>query len=167
MKLLKNTKSSGQTAVEYLLIFSAVLVVFTTATIVQMINPASDAGRDSLYLSQARTASDAIAGAINTVYSNGQGAVKSISLQIDKTWTLQLDNANNKLRILVEISTGVESVGDNLRYKVENYHALSNIASGTYTVIVEWPESAGVRENLYSGAISDKKIYIYLGRGGG
>ena len=162
-----NSESSGQAAVEYLLIFSAVLAVFTAVTITQIINPASDAARDSLYLSQARTAVDAIAGAINTVYSNGQGAVKSISLQMDRTWTLQLDNIRNKLRIMVEISAGVENVEDNLQYKIENYHSISNIADGAYTVIVEWPENENVHEDLYGGALADKKIYIYIGRGGG
>lgn len=154
----------GQAAVEYLLIFSAVLAVFTAVTITQIITPASDAARDSLYLSQARTAVDAIAGAINTVYANGRGAVKSVSLQMDKSWTLQFDNATNKLRILVGISTGNENVEDNLCYKIKNNHSLSNIAAGTYTVIVEWPENMNIRENIYGGALADKKIYIYIER---
>ena len=157
----------GQAAIEYLLIFSAVLVVFTAITITQIITPASDAAKDSLYLSQARTAVDAIAGAINTVYANGRGAVNSVGLQMDKSWTLQFDNTTNKLRILVGISTGNENVEDNLRYKIESNHSLSNIAAGTYTVIVEWPENTNVQENIYGGALANKKIYIYIGSNGG
>jgi hypothetical protein len=136
-------------------------------TVVQLINPSSDAANDTHYLSQARTAVDAIAEAINTVYANGRGAVKSVSLQIDKSWNLQLDDATNKLTITVEISTGNENVGENLRYKIKTNHTISNITAGTYTVIVEWPENASANENVYSGAIADKKIYIYLSLNGG
>lgn len=153
----------GQTAVEYLLVFSAVLVLFASVTIAQMINPASDAARDTLYLSQARSAVDAIAGAIDTVYANGQGAVKSVSFQMDKSWDLQLDNAENKLRIIVENSTGgLVNVEDNLWYEIDNYHALSGITTGTYTVIVEWSNDNSVLENINGSAITNKKIYIYI-----
>ncbi|MDI6643337.1 MAG: hypothetical protein QMD95_04755 [Candidatus Hodarchaeaceae archaeon] len=152
----------GQTAVEYLLVFSTALVLFASVTMAQMITPASDAARDSLYLSQARSAADAIAGAIDTVYANGRGAVKSVSFQMDTSWTLQLDNIGNKLRIIVETSKGTENVEDNLRYEVDNYHSLSGITTGTYTVIVEWPENGSIRENINSSALANKKIYIYI-----
>lgn len=154
----------GQTAIEYLLVFSAVLVLFASVTILQMINPTSDAARDTLYLSQARSAADAIAGAIDTVYANGPGAVKSVSFQMDKSWDLQLDNVENKVRIIVENSTGgFVNVEDNLWYEIDNYHALSGITTGTCTVIVEWPDDNSVRENIDGSALADKKIYIYIG----
>lgn len=152
----------GQSAVEYLLIFSAVLVIFAAVTFGQMINPAQEAARGTLYLSQARSATDAISGAVNSVYANGQGAVKSVSFQMDRSWALQLDNAKNKLRIIIETSTGSENVEDNLWYEIDNYHSLSGIAAGTYTVIVEWPESNSIRENIDSSALVDKKIYIHI-----
>lgn len=152
----------GQSAVEYLLIFSSVLVIFAAVTFGQMINPAQEAARDTLYLSQARSAADAIAGAINTVYSNGRGAVKSVSVSMSSSWSLQLDNVKNKLRIIIETSRGNENVEDNLQYGIDNYHSLSGIPSGTYTVIVEWPDNSGVLENINSSVLADKKIYIYI-----
>ncbi len=152
----------GQSAIEYLLIFSTVLVLFATVTLGQMINPGQEAAKDALYLSQARSAVDAIGGAINTVYSDGQGAVKSVSFQIDQSWGLQLDNAENKLRIQIQTSQRSENVEDNLRYEIDNYHSLLNISSGTYTVIVEWPEDGSISESIDSGALTDKKIYIYI-----
>lgn len=157
----------GQTAVEYLLIFSTVLVLFASVTMVQMINPATDAANDTLYLSQARSAADAIAGAIDTVYANGPGAVKSVSFQMDKSWNLQLDNAENKLRIQILTSLGSENVEDNLRYEVDNYHSLSNIPSGTYTVIVEWSENKKKLENIDNHDISGGKIFVYIRPRGG
>ncbi len=152
----------GQSAVEYLLIFSSVLVIIAAVTFGQMINPAQEAARDTLYLSQARSAADAIAGAINTVYSNERGAVKSVSVSMSNGWALQLDNVKNKLRIIIETSRGNENVEDNLQYGIDNYHSLSDIPVGTYTVIVEWPDNSGVLENINSDALSDKKIYIYI-----
>ena len=157
----------GQSAVEYLLIFSAALVIFAGVTIGRMINPAQDAARDALYVSQARSAADAISGAIDTVYANGRGAVKSVSISMDCSWSLHLDNVENKLEIVVQISQGTKNVEDDLRYEIDNYHSLSNISPGTYTVIVEWPENKQIPENIDGRAIGDKKIYIYIRPRGG
>jgi uncharacterized protein (UPF0333 family) len=152
----------GQTAIEYLVVFSAVLMIFASVTIVQMINPSKEAARDTLYLSQARSAADAIAGAIDTVYANGRGAVKSVSVCMDGGWSLQLDNVGNKLRIIVGTSEGNENIEDNLRYEIDNYHSLSGIPSGIYTVIVEWSENKQKLENIDGRAIVSGKIYIYI-----
>ncbi len=124
----------GQAAVEYLLIFSAVLVIFAAVTFGQMINPGKEAGTDTLHLSQARSAADAIAGAINSVYSNGKGAVKSVSFPMDRNWDLQL--TENKLTISLEISSGTQNVQSNLRYGFDG--SLQNLSAGTYTAIIEW-----------------------------
>jgi len=152
----------GQSAVEYLIIFSAVLSLFVAVTFSQMINPSSDAARDSLYLSQARTAADSIAGAINTVYANGPGAVKSSTLQMDKSWTIQLDNIKNVVRVNIETSTGGENLEDNLQYKVIGHHSISKVPAGTYTLIVEWLENENTQENLCVVSLASKKIYIYI-----
>ena len=156
----------GQSAIEYLIIFSAALALFVSVTFTQMINPSSEAASDSLCLSQARTAADAIAGSINTVYANGPGAVKSATVQIDRSWAVQLDNKKNVVRITVGISTGNENLEDDLLYKISSYHSLPNVPAGTYTVIVEWPENVTSRENIYGGALANKKIYIYIRPGG-
>ncbi len=158
--------SRGQSAVEYLIVFSAALALFATVTFTQMINPSSDAARDTMYLSQARTAADSIAGAINTVYANGRGAVKSISVQIDRDWTIQLDNAKNVIRITVATGTGSENLEDNILYKLNGGYSLANLPGGTYTVIVEWPENNNACENLH-GAPENRKIYLSIKPGGG
>jgi hypothetical protein len=105
---------------------------------------------------------DAIAGAIDTVYTNGPGAVKSVSFTMDVTWDLQLDNAENKLRITIKSPGGAENVEDNLRYEIDNHHSLSNISVGTYMVIVEWPSNVSVLEGIDSSEIADEKIFIYI-----
>lgn len=142
----------GQSAVEYLLIFSAVLVIFAVVTIGQMINPTQEAGRDMLYLSQARSAADAIAGAVNSVYANGQGATKSVGFTIDQSWSLQL--TENKLTISLEISSGTKNAESNLRYGFTDN--LQNLSTGTYTVIAEWSDD---QENIVK---DDYKIYIRI-----
>jgi len=148
----------GQSAVEYLLIFSAVLVIFAAVTLGQMINPAQEAARNALYLSQARSAADAIAGAINSVYANGPGAVKSMSFSTDRIWGLQLTDNYLKISLKLENLSSV-NVDDNIRYGFSG--ALQNIPSGTYTVIVEWSDS---QEDLVRDGA---KIYIYIKPVGG
>ncbi|MFQ5799674.1 MAG: hypothetical protein ACE5H0_13420 [Bacteroidota bacterium] len=142
----------GQSAVEYLLLFSAVLVIFAVVTLGQMINPMQEAGRDTLYLSQARSAADAIAGAVNSVYANGQGATKSVGLSIDQSWNLQL--TENKLMINLETSSGTENAKSNLRYGFNDN--LQNLSTGAYTVIAEW---SGDQENIVRDGY---KIYIRI-----
>jgi len=142
----------GQSAIEYLLIFSAVLVVFAVITLGEMVTPTAEAGRDTLYLSQARSAADAIAGAVNSVYANGQGATKSVGFSIDQSWSLQL--TENKLTISLEISSGTKNVESNLRYGFNDN--LQNLSTGTYTVITEWGEN---HENMVRDGF---KIYIRI-----
>lgn len=142
----------GQSAIEYLLIFAAVLVIFAIITLGEMVNPTAEAGRDTLYLSQARSAADAIAGAVNSVYANGQGATKSVGFSIDQSWSLQL--TENRLTISLDISSGTKNVESNLRYGFNDN--LQNLSTGTYTIIAEWP---GDQENIVRDGY---KIYIYI-----
>ncbi len=142
----------GQSAVEYLLIFSTMLVIFAAVTFGQMINPAQEAGRDALYLSQARSAADAIAGAMDSVYANGQGATKSVGFSIDQSWSLQL--TENKLTISLELSSGTQNAESDLRYGFNG--DLQNLSTGTYAVIVEWP---GDQENIVR---ANYNIYIRI-----
>jgi len=152
----------GQSAVEYLLIFSTALMLFAAVTIFQIITPATNAANDTLNLSQARSAVDTIGGAIDTVYADGPGAVMGVSLQMDTGWSLYLDNADNKIKISVGTSDGAENVGENLRYEIDNYHSLTNISHGLYTVIVKWSDNVSVHENINSNSLDNKKIYIYI-----
>lgn len=142
----------GQSAIEYLLIFSVVLVIFAVITLGEMVNPTAEAGKDTLYLSQARSAADAIAGAVNSVYANGQGATKSVGFSIDQSWGLQL--TENQLTISLEISDGTQNVESSLRYGFNDN--LQNLSTGTYTVIAEW---SGAQENIVRDGY---KIYIRI-----
>jgi uncharacterized protein (UPF0333 family) len=152
----------GQTAVEYLLVFSTVLILLAMVSMAQMINPTSVAARDALCLSQARSATDAIAGAIDAVYANGPGAVYSVSFQMDASWNLELDNAENKLRITVNTSEGTKGAEENLRYEIDNHHSLANVSVGLYTVVVECSDNASVLEGIDSSEIADGKLFIYI-----
>lgn len=142
----------GQSAIEYLLIFSVVLVIFAIITLGEMVNPTEEAGRDTLYLSQARSAADAIAGAVNSVYANGQGATKSVGFSIDQSWGLQL--TENQLTISLEISDGTQNVESGLRYGFNDN--IQNLSTGTYTVIAEW---SGGQDNIVKDGY---KIYIRI-----
>lgn len=159
----------GQGAIEYFVIFSALLVVFAGVTISQMIDPGREASRDTLRVSQARSAVDTIANAIDGAYANSQGAVITEVVSLDATWDLRIDNVESKLIIGVSTSDGVKLVEDNLRYSFPNLglggldNKLSSISPGSYAVIVEWTGDA--KEGIDS-ALADDKIYIYINPGG-
>jgi len=152
----------GQAAVEYLLVFSTVLGLFATVTLFQMLTPATNASDDTTYMSQARSAVDAIGDAINTVYSNGPGAVRSVSFPMNVSWSLYLDNADNAVWVSVGTSSGTENMGENLRCDMDNYHSLIEMSSGLYTVVAMWSDNASVHENLYKSSSDNKKIYVYI-----
>jgi type 1 fimbria pilin len=140
-----------------MMIFAACLTIFAAVTFYQLLDPATDASRDTLFVSQARSACDAIADAINTVYSNGAGATRTVGIQLSNAWDLQLDNSENVLRICFENirleDKNVDNVESDLVYAFDN--SLLNLSAGSYTVIVEWSSSQGITR------IGDK-IYIHI-----
>lgn len=161
----------GQGAIEYLTIFTAVLIVFAAVTIPRMVDPGRKAARDSLKVSQARSAADAITNAIDGVYANSQGAVITEEVYLDTAWDLQINNNPPRLRIGVWTSEGMENAWDNLRYGFPNLglgelkDELSNIPRGSYSVIVVWTSYA--KEGIDDSALNDNKIKIYINPGGG
>ncbi|MEM3519298.1 MAG: hypothetical protein QW179_04200 [Candidatus Hadarchaeales archaeon] len=148
----------GQTAVEYMILFSTAMLILGAVTVAQMISPATDAANDALYLSQARGAVDAIAGAIDAVYSNGPGAVKSVGFQMDTSWIIGIDNRWNTVFIIVTTSRGVENVVENLRYDFENLYYAS-CSSGYWTVVVEWSEAEMENLRVVGG---NRQIYLNI-----
>ena len=147
----------GQTAVEYLTVFSAALVFIAVATTAQMIDPGKEHAQNSLYLSQARAAADSIAEAIDTVYANGPGAVKSIGIQMDTGWKLYLDNLENSVKVEVTLSDSSENLESSLYYPLDNYHS-AVVFSGFCTVIVEWSTASGASEGLQVDQENDRVL---------
>lgn len=131
-------RETGQTATEYLIVFAAALAVIGIATSASMINPGTRSAHDTLYLSQARTAADLIAQAIDSVYANGPSAVTSAGVSVDVGWSLYLDNATNSVVVSVSTSDGLENVSSSVRYPIDNYLSAS-LSFGFQTVMVEWP----------------------------
>ena len=161
-------ETKGQSAIEYLLILSAMLFVLTAIVYPLLIVPARDSAGDTLTLSQARAAVQTIGNAVNTVYYNGRGAVMSGSFQMDKTWNLRIENGQNRVIIVVtDSSLTAENLGENLKYPVKSQHSLTSIPPGTYTIIVEWPENGALPENVWLGPTENKKLYIRMGSSGG
>jgi len=148
----------GQSAIEYVLILAAVMTVFASVTVFQMIDPASDASDDALRVARARSACDLIAGAINSVYANGEGAVKSVGVYLPTIENFGIIEDPPELRIQVLTSERVENVVGDLEYGFDNF--LLNIPSGNYTVIVEWTSEED--EGINGENIADDKIYIYI-----
>ena len=157
----------GQSAIEYLLILAAMLLALTAVIYPHLIVPASNIADDTLHLSQARTAVQTIASAINTVYSNGSGAVTSASFQRDRTWDLRLDNAENKVILTVGTALARENLEEAILCHFRGSYSILGIVPGMYTVIVDWSESQASPENVYPGPIENKKIYVRINPTGG
>jgi hypothetical protein len=144
----------GQSSLEYILIIGLALIVLASITLAKMINPASEDAGDVIRVSQARSACDAIADAINGVYGNALGATRTTWVYLSDTWDLRITKNPPKLRLSVTVSYGVENVDDNLMYAFDN--SLLGIPAGNYAVIVDWPGSIeGVTR-------TDNNIYIYI-----
>ena len=156
----------GQGALEYFIIFSALLLVFSSVTLPQMINPANAASLDVLRVAQGRDAAGTIANAIDGVYANSEGAVITGTVHIDSRWSLKIESDPSTLTIGVGTSEGVENVIDNPRYEFGNLglggleNIVSNLPSGNYTVITEWTSDS--KEGIDNSSIENRKIYIYI-----
>jgi hypothetical protein len=123
--------------------------------IIRVINPSSEGAGDVLHVSQARSTCDAIADAINGVYSNARGATRTAWVHLSSTWDLWMTKNPTKLGVGIRVSYGVENVVENLRYAFDN--SLSNIPAGDYAVIVDWPtdDEEGI-------TMVGNKIYIHI-----
>jgi len=133
----------GQTAVEYLAVFSAALVVIAVATAARMIDPARESGESALVMAQAREAADLIASAVDSVYANGPGSADGVIIRMDAVWSLILDNENSEVEIQVSTSGGVKEFQASLRYPLNGQYTLPDLSSGVYVVVADWPPSSG------------------------
>ena len=145
----------GQSSLEYMLIIGLALIVLASITVARMVNPASESGGDVMRISQARSACDAIADAINDVYGSAEGATRTVWVRLSDTWDLCTTKNPPKLRLSVGTSAGVENLESDLWYGIDN--SLLNIPAGSYAVIVDWP--AGGEQGVTR--VGDK-IFIHI-----
>jgi len=149
----------GQSVVEYMLIVAAALTIFASVAYTVVINPSQKNSNDEMLRSQARSACDAISDAINDVYSNSWGAARTVHVPLPGEWNIYLAKNPPRLTLDVLTSRGAENVSENLRYSFDN--SLEHIASGNYTVIVNW------WDNEEQIIMSGNKIYIHINPSGG
>ena len=145
----------AQSSLEYMLIIGLALIVLASITVARMVNPASESGSDVMRISQARSACDAIADAINGVYGSAQAATRTILVRLSDTWDLRTTKNPPKLMLSVGTSVGVENLESNLWYGFDN--SLLNIPAGSYAVIVDWPTDGEDGITM----VGDK-IYIHI-----
>lgn len=145
----------GQAAVEYMLIAAAVFAIFGSITFAFMINPSQRGSDDTTRRAQVESACNAISNALNDVYSNAQGATKTVAVSMAGVWNISFVKNPPSLKMSISTSSGTENVYEDLRYSFDN--SLTNIPSGNYTVIVEWWENKA-EQVVKSGT----KIYIRI-----
>ncbi|KXA91242.1 hypothetical protein AKJ57_01880 [candidate division MSBL1 archaeon SCGC-AAA259A05] len=143
----------GQSSAEFMIIIAAFLVVLASFTVPQMINPAKSISRNVKLGSQARSACDEIANAMNGISSSGTGAVDSLEVSISDNWTMEIEKKPPKVKIGVQIDGETVWINDNLVYGFDS--SLKNIPAGSYIVIVERGGEEGIWE-------SENKLYINI-----
>ncbi len=153
------SSTRGQSAVEYMLIVAAALIIFASVTYTMILSPSQKNSNDEMTRSQARLACDAISDAINDIYSNSSGAARTIYVSLSSEWNIYLTKNTSCLTLSVLTSRGIENVSENLRYSLDD--SLVHIASGNYAVIVDWWDN---KEKI---VMSDNKIYIHINPLGG
>lgn len=149
------SKMRGQGAIEYFIIVAAMLVLFASLTVSQMVDPTSAAARTSSQVAQARSAADTIANAINGVYANSEGAVMTEFISLSRTWDLKTNSDN--LQIGIEIDGEMKWAKSSLKHGFDD--SISNISSGSYTVIVKWASDEAEEINLDP---ENNKIHISI-----
>ncbi len=130
--------NGGQISLEYLLIFSVsfiILIVFTLPLLEESMNDTFDVS-DSI-----KTKSDLskIANAIRQVYGEGQGSKKTVILDIDNPYKINVDGGHVSSKIKLK----------NNQYKIINVNVKSNLETTSFKVskgerifIIEWPENS-------------------------
>jgi len=141
----------GQTSVEYLVLLSVLLVLLATLSL-SMRDASEEGMRRTLYLSQARSASGALASALEQVRSGGEGSVKTVTVSLEGRWNLRV--RENEVRVEVLWGGEVLAAASPCRTRIEG--ELLNLPAGTYPVIVGWP---GDVENLW---LENGRIYLYV-----
>ena len=152
----------GQSAIEYVIILGAAMMVLGSVTVYQLVNPSSDASEMGLRRARAESACNAIASAIDSVYANGPGAVKSVVVSLPPLKKLEILRNPPRLVIQFEIYGGVENTEANIKYGFDS--SISDVPSGSYAVVVEWSEEG--LEGIDSRGLENGKIYIYINPGG-
>ncbi|TDA32282.1 MAG: hypothetical protein DSO02_01080 [Hadesarchaea archaeon] len=141
----------GQASVEYLVLFSALLIMVATLSL-SMLETSERGTRKTFYLSQAGSASKAIASALELVVSGGEGSVRTVTVRLNERWNLRL--MENGVR--VEVLWGGEELAAVSPCKYGFQAELLHLPAGVYPVIVGWP---GDVENLW---LENGKIYLYV-----
>jgi hypothetical protein len=141
----------GQTSVEYLVLLSALLVLLATLSL-SLLNTSEEGMKRAFHLSQARSASGALASALEQVLSGGEGSVKTVTVSLKERWNLRL--RENEVR--VEVLWGGEELVAVSPCRLGARGELLYLPAGTYPVIVGWP---GDVENL---RLENGRIYLYV-----
>lgn len=143
----------GQSSAEFLLLVSAFLVVLAAFTVPEMVNPAKSTSRNLQAASQARTACDEIANAINGVSASGEDSTDSLGVSLSDNWTLKMEANPPALKLGVQTGEGVAWSESELKYGYNQ--EVSNIPAGSYVVIAERDENESIIK-------TENKVYVTI-----
>lgn len=146
-------KVKGQSSAEYLLVMAAFLAILASFTVPQMINPSRNASQNITSIGSARSACDEIASTMNGISTSGKDASDPITVSLLDKWSLETKSSPPSLKLGVKISGEMMWENCNLEYGFDD--SISNIAKGTYVVVVRWGENNSLTK-------TENKIFINL-----
>jgi uncharacterized protein (UPF0333 family) len=146
----------GQVSVEYLLVILVIIIILGSVSI-PLIRTSINSSMDISKTSDASTAVNSIANAVNVVYANGPGAKRTVSVYIPVSSSLDYNGnsitmnvagvaKNSSIPINESNSSTMEGVNASVPCNVQFNSTSSSTASSTipvnkgqwYTVTVQW-----------------------------
>ncbi len=147
----------GQISAEYLLLFVVILVIFLFM-ITYFIGPTIDSSNNITAVSDTKIVLEGIASAVNIVYANGPGSMRTLQVNAPRDMTLTFDSTKHEVKVTVNnlkysLPDGTPATSKTITAPI-NYH--SNIADltltkGWHSVQVYW-------NNTQSPAVMQVKV---------
>ncbi|MGF7119181.1 class III signal peptide-containing protein [Methanobacterium oryzae] len=137
----KGMDNKGQISAEYLLLMVIIILILSSVTI-PLASQSIDASNNVTITSDAKTAVSSIADAVNVVYANGPGAVRTLDVNIPQNGMSFATNENNITLTTVSIkdSNGnAKVVSANTQFAVNNITTTLN--EGNHKVNIAWTDN--------------------------
>ncbi len=126
--------NKGQVSAEYLLLFVVILLILSAVTI-PLVSDSIDASNDVSWASDARSAVNSIASAVDIVYSNGPGAKRTLNVYIPETMNFKTDSKTISLSVVLSDGT-TKQVNATTQYPMSTNDI--DLNKGWRNVTVKW-----------------------------
>jgi len=143
---IKRFDNRGQISAEYLLLFCVILIVFLFM-INNFISPTIDASNDVSSIAGTKSVVDAIADAVNIVYSNGPGSKRTIDVNGPQDMVVTFNATSQLVGVSVAnvsyngIPNNTKFVNSTLNFNGVFTPSTLTLTKGAHTIQVYWNNS--------------------------